>query len=288
MIDFCIITVTYNNSKYIDYLIECVNNSVQSSTFHVFILDNCSKDVDIIEEICVKNSHVTLIKSDTNVGFCKGNNVALKSALKLEPKAILFLNPDLFLTDLWLDKTKTILNDNSIGILSGPLLHFDFEFKKPTGLIDSLGINVTRYGKWFDVSQGRPFFKNSEPAFPKAICGALMLIPREVIDILLKTDGYVFNEKFFMYKEDVDLSLRIQKLGYKVLVHPDLEVFHCRGWKKDRSAMPFMAKKLSAINDVRVALRHRLINLPFALLKLFYVYTAELPLREFYTSIKKL
>jgi len=282
MIDFCVITITYNNSKYIDYLIDCVNNSAQSSTFHVFILDSHSKDVEAIEEVCDKNSYVTLMKSDANIGFCKGNNVALESALKLDPKAILFLNPDLFLTDQWLDKAKTILNDSSIGILSGPLLHFDFEAKKPTGLIDSLGINVTRYGKWFDVSQGQPCFENASPAIPRAICGALMLIPRDVIDILLKTDGYVFNENFFMYKEDVDLSLRVQKLGYKMLVHPDLEAYHCRGWKKDRSVMPFLSKKLSAINDVRVALRHRLINLPFALLKLLYVYAVELPLNRFY------
>lgn len=278
MIDFCLITVSYNNSNYIPYLIESIKRSSIKSSFHLFISDNNSSDFDKIKTICASESNVTLIASNSNFGFCKGNNIAVTQSLKLDPKYIAFINPDLFLTASWLDKAAKILNnDKSIGVLSGPLFHFDFESKKATGKIDSLGINITPYGKWFDVSQGQPCFEIVDSAFPFAICGALMLIPRKVIDILLKTDGYVFNEKFFMYKEDVDLSLRVQKLGYKILVHPDLVAYHCRGWKKDRRTMPFLPKRLSAINDVRVALRHRLINLPFALVKLFYVYAVELP-----------
>ncbi len=104
-----------------------------------------------------------------------------------------------------------------------------------------------------------------------------MTIPRPVIDRLINSDGFVFDERFFMYKEDVDLCLRIRRLGYRITVHPDLPAYHCRGWKKDRKLMPFLAKKLSAVNDVRVALRHRWRNLPFALLKLGYVFLIESP-----------
>ncbi len=151
MIDFCIITVNFNNTRYISYLIDTLSHSATLSTFHIFVLDNNSKDIYDLENLCSKYNLVTLIKSEKNLGFCKGNNTALQKSLELNPKAILFLNPDAFLTAGWLDKAKRILDDDSIGVLSGPLWHFDFDAKKPTGLIDSLGIDVTWYGKWFDM-----------------------------------------------------------------------------------------------------------------------------------------
>ncbi len=142
-------------------------------------------------------------------------------------------------------------------------------------MIDSFGIDVTWYGKWFDIDQGRDFLEFSKVTYPLAVCGALMLIPRKVIDQLMSLDGFVFNEAYFMYKEDVDLCFRISKLGYSVKVHPELSAFHSRGWKKDRKLMPFLPKKLSAVNDVQVAIKHRLFNLPFALVKLVYVFCIE-------------
>jgi len=279
MIDFCLITVTYNNSNYIQYLIDSIKKSSGNSSFHLFISDNNSTDIDEIKAICLAEDNVTLIASKHNYGFCKGNNIAVSEAVKLDPKYIVFINPDLFLTENWLEKAAKIVDDDkSIGILSGPLLQFDFNLKKPTGLIDSLGINVTGYGKWFDIKQGKMISDLNDDIFPQAICGALMLVRCEVIVDLLKTDGYIFNEKFFMYKEDVDLAYRVKSLGYKIFVHHDLIAFHCRGWNKNRKKMPFLAKKLSAINDIRVALKHRLVNFPFAFLKLVYVYCFEYPL----------
>lgn len=282
MIDYCIITVTYNSSRFIEYFIDCIEKSAGKSSFHLYISDNNSADINELIKICEQRINITLIKSENNFGFCKGNNIAVDQALQLNPKNILFINPDLFLTRNWLDKASQILDKNDhIGILSGPLLHFDFAQKTPTGLIDSLGINVTSYGKWFDIAQGEQC-KNItiNDIYPEAVCGALILIKKDVIDQLLRNDGYIFNELFFMYKEDLELSIRIKKLGYKLLVHHDLTAYHCRGWSKKRSEMPFLPKKLSAINDVRIALKYRLINLPFALLKIIYVYCFEYPLRK--------
>ena len=176
MVNFCLITVTYNNSIYIPYLIESIKKSATTSSFHLFINDNNSKDKDEIKSICDNENNVTLIESKENFGFCKGNNIALQEAIKLNPKNILFINPDLFLTKNWLDTASGILErDSSIGVLSGPLLHFDFNSKQATGLVDSLGINVTKYGKWFDIGQGKPTF-GVDDIYPEAICGALMLI----------------------------------------------------------------------------------------------------------------
>jgi len=276
MIDFCLITVTYNNSNYIQYLIDSIIKSSGNSSFHLFISDNNSTDIDEIKAICLAEDNVTLIASKHNYGFCKGNNIAVSEAVKLDPKYFLFINPDLFLTEDWLENAARIIEDVSlIGVLSGPLLQFDFKSKQATGLIDSLGINITRYGRWFDINQGCRRTDFIADVKPQAVCGALMLLKREVIDALLQADGYVFDERFFMYKEDVDLSLRIKKLGYQILVHHELIAFHCRGWNRKRKEMSFRAKKLSAINDMRVAYKHRLFNLPFALFKFFYVFCVE-------------
>ncbi len=282
MLDFCIITVTFNSSKLIQYFIDSINKSANESSFHIFISDNNSLDINKLKKIVAHLKYVTIIESQENFGFCKGNNIAVNQALKLNPNNILFINPDLFLTENWLDRAfKIIENDKFIGILSGPLLHFDFVQKKPTGVIDSLGINVTKYGKWFDINQGKEHIQPFQDCFfPKAICGALLLINKNIIEQILKKDGYIFDEKYFMYKEDVDLSLRITELGYKLIINPSLIAYHCRGWRKNRRKMPFLAKKLSAINDIRIALKYRLVNLPFAILKLVYVYCFEYPFQK--------
>ncbi len=282
MIDYCLITVSYNSARYIAYFIECIEKAADKSSFHIFISDNNSADINELTQICDKSKNTSLIKSKSNFGFCKGNNIAVTEALKREPRNIIFINPDLFLTEHWLNKATHILAKNDqLGILSGPLLHFDFEQKQPTGLIDSLGINVTSYGKWFDIAQGESCNNiRLTDVYPKAVCGALILVKTNVIKQLLANDGYIFNESYFMYKEDLELSFRIKKLGLDLLVHHDLSAYHCRGWRKKRNDMPFLPKKLSAINDVRIALNYKLTNLPFALFKLAYVYCFEYPFNQ--------
>ena len=218
-----------------------------------------------------------VINLGENIGFAAANNVGISFGLKQEPDFFLIINPDVLLPDGWLISIKTYLLDEQYkdaGIFTVPLLGYDIAGDKPSGLIDSLGIDHTWYGKWFDVFQGRDkdvLSDDDQPYEVAAACGALMLIRRSVISELLADDAYVFNESYFMYKEDIELSVRVRALGKKIMMVPAPKVFHCRGWAKDRATSPYWARKLSARNELKMHLKFFWRFVPYSIVKNVYV-----------------
>jgi GT2 family glycosyltransferase len=77
----------------------------------------------------------------------------------------------------------------------------------------------------------------------------------------------VMDPKFFMYKEDIDLSLRLRKQGWKLLFSPQLKAYHCRGWKKERSQVPRSLRIQSAKNEIRLHYRLKSPYILYSLLK---------------------
>lgn len=69
-------------------------------------------------------------------------------------------------------------------------------------------------------------------------------------------DTGVFDERFFLYKEDIELSLRLRKNGWKLLYQPRVRAFHCRGWQRQRSDVPYTARLLAAKSEILLYLRH--------------------------------
>ena len=66
-----------------------------------------------------------------------------------------------------------------------------------------------------------------------------------------------FDESFFMYKEDIDLCLRIREKGWKLLYAPEVEAYHARGWAGDRKEIPYETRCLASKNEIRLNLKHR-------------------------------
>lgn len=220
---------------------------------------------------------VEIYELGKNIGFAAANNIGIELGLKDNPDFFLIINPDVLLPVSWLKNVLGVINDMrklDVGIFTVPLLGYDFEADKPNGLVDSLGVDHTWYGRWFDVSQGDDVCVLKKAILPyevTAACGALMLIDKDVVCNLLDKDGYVFNESYFMYKEDLELSLRVRKLNKKIMMIPSASVFHCRGWAKERADSPYWARKLSALNELKMHLKYYWRFLPYSFLKYFYV-----------------
>jgi GT2 family glycosyltransferase len=82
-----------------------------------------------------------------------------------------------------------------------------------------------------------------------------------------------FEESFYMYKEDIELSLRLgKKWGIKVFT--DLKAYHCRGWG-EQGIQTHTGRKHSAENDLYLAIHYKLRALPYAILKYLYVMLLE-------------
>lgn len=263
-----VIIVSYNCPEHIKRNMDSLRSQTRK-TDQIIIVDNNSKDPSSLESF---KDDAEIIYSNVNSGFCAANNEGLKRTSE-KTKYVLFLNPDAFLTDTFIEKSLAFMEDPanaSCGAMTGILLGYDPVQEEPTGRYDSTGIFSTPYGKWFDRDQGQEInshlYKTKEEV--PAICGALMLCRKEALMNAAFKDKTVWDNSFFMYKDDIDLSLRLRKKGWKLLFVPDLIAYHCRGWAVDRSKMSKEARLGSAKNELRMHLRTRAFKfLPYSLLK---------------------
>lgn len=263
-----VIIVSYNCPEHLKRNLASLRAQTRKPD-QIIIVDNNSKDPSCLESF---KEDAEIIYNSINTGFCAANNEGLKK-VDDQTNYVLFLNPDAFLTERFIEKALAFMEDPenaSCGAMTGILLGFDPEKEAPTGRYDSTGIFSTPYGKWFDRDQGQEInthlYQTKEEV--PAICGALMLCRKEALMNAAFKDKTVWDNTFFMYKDDIDLSLRLRKKGWKLMLVPDLIAYHCRGWAVNRSEMSRKARLSSAINELRMHLRTRAYQfLPYSLLK---------------------
>jgi GT2 family glycosyltransferase len=154
------------------------------------------------------------------------------------------------------------------------LAGYDSDLDLPTGRLDSTGIFRRWYGKWYDRGQGQPDGANYRSAQTvPALCGAFLFCRRRALEPELPQ---LFDENFFLYKEDIDLCLRLRRRGWQCRYEPALAVFHCRGWSADRKQMSRGLRLMAARNEVRLTVKHRSPYIAWALAKLLLVWAADL------------
>lgn len=263
-----VIIVSYNCPEHIKRNMDSLRRQTRKPN-QIIIVDNKSEDSTYLESF---NEDAEIIYNNLNIGFCAANNEGL-SKIDDQTNYVLFLNPDAFLTEQFIEKALDFMEDPenaSCGAMTGILLGFDPNKEKPTGLYDSTGIFSTPYGKWFDRDQGQKINPNlyiTKEEVP-AICGALMLCRKKALMNAALKDQTVWDNTFFMYKDDIDLSLRLRKKGWKLMFVPDLVAYHCRGWAQNRSEMSKEARLGSAKNELRMHLRSKEYQfLPYSLIK---------------------
>jgi len=220
----------------------------------IVIVDSGSHNTTYLDRIAEQHPSVRVLKAEANIGFCAGNNQGMGL---LRDRHVLLVNPDAFVTPDLLERAVARLEaDPAIGAVQPLLLGAKVESGSATGLIDSAGIGQTRMGRLFDIGQGEPHVGAHTQAVvePEALCAATMLLRWEAICSV--TDNRpLFDDRFFMYKEDIDLSWRLRRAGWRIVVDTSLTALHCRGWQRDRRSMPAWARRRSLINEWRLWLR---------------------------------
>jgi len=184
----------------------------------VIVVDNGSTDgsSNLIGE---RFPTVEIIRLKSNLGFTGGCNVGLARALKGSCRWICLLNNDTAVTTGFLE---TLLAEAArfpnAGILS-PRVNYAGEPEKTW----SQGITVNRWsGRILTPSCGKPSSRlTSESAEFPAVSGAAMLLSRDLLEIV-----GLFDDKYFLCFEDVDICLRAREKGFKVLAVPNALVYH--------------------------------------------------------------
>ena len=189
--------------------------------FELIIVDNDSGDDSVKqlnERIKTKSyKHTTVIANPENAGFGKGCNLGARHS---KGDFILFLNNDTVAKDRGILSMAHYMKAHSeIGILGGQLRNPDGSLQASTGKFYTLYnaflllLGMQKYGLLDKSPQ-----QITEVDWVK---GGLLMMSREAF---ITSRG--FDEKIFMYTEDMELCYRVKKAGYKIVFYPDLVVLH--------------------------------------------------------------
>lgn len=218
-----IIIVGYNSEQYLD---DCLSSIFMSTykKFRIYFLDNASID-NSTSLIKGKFPSVKVIKSKKNLGFAKGNNLAIKEALKHKADYLFILNPD---TVLDKDCLKNLIKSSNEETILQPIVLLHKNGQK-TQFVNTTGgvLNFLGFSYCSDYKEKRAHIK--EKYIPIA-SGAAMLLPANLFNKV----GF-FDETFFMYHEDVDLSWRARLSGYQIKLIPESIVWHKYSFSKNKN-----------------------------------------------------
>jgi GT2 family glycosyltransferase len=200
-----IVIVNYNGAAYLE---NCINSIFQSQfnqdEIEIIIIDNASvdKSIELLES--TYNNKITLIKNTENKGFSTANNQGFKLA---KGEFVFILNNDTIIKPDTLSQLVIYMEKNpEIGAIQPMLLNADETPQYPGSAL----------GHWK--------YKSEIPKPVSFLCGAAIFISRE---FLLELNG--FDENFFFYNEDLDLSKRILKKGKPLIYLPTAKVIHLGG-----------------------------------------------------------
>lgn len=212
----CAVIVNYNGGT---MLTECVR-SVLASTVPVAVVvsDNGSADgsIERLRATLGTDPRINIIRNDSNVGFAKGNNVALPLC---RSDYVLCLNPDAVLATGCIEKlVRAAAEHRDFACFAARMVqHGHPELLDGAGDAYHVSGLVWRCGYGARV-EGSAY---GQPREVFSACAAAALYRREAIEAV---GG--FDEDFFCYLEDVDLGFRLRLAGHRCLYVPDAVVHH--------------------------------------------------------------
>jgi N-acetylglucosaminyl-diphospho-decaprenol L-rhamnosyltransferase len=250
-----VVTVTYNSSRFFDMYMASLEAQTYSPA-RVVLVDSGSTDPRFLERSGAYSVPVEIVRQ-TNVGFCMGSNIGWRRVREFD--YILFLNPDAFPAPDFLEKAVAYMDAHpAVGMIIPSLIRYDIENRRPLDVIDTTGVIRNWYG-FPERDQSRPVEALQRYTGPNTIpwlCAATVLGRREALNAVIEPGDQLFDESFFMYKDDTDLSWRVRRAGWTLVHHPDLLGYHCRGWQSRRS-MSRKARLASARNEVKMCWKNR-------------------------------
>ncbi|MBI5123510.1 glycosyltransferase family 2 protein [Candidatus Roizmanbacteria bacterium] len=229
MKNITIVTVNYNTE---DDTLNFLNSlkKVKTNGFNVsvIVIDNGSKNVLKLKE----SENVILIRQEDNLGFTGGYNLGMKQAVNNGADYVLIINNDTIVDEDMVSNLQQILEqDKTIGAVV-PKIYFakGHEFHKDKYRKEDLGKVIWYAGGHTDWKHVRSVHRGVDevdrgqydtPGEIQFATGCCIMFKREV----LKKIGF-FDDRYFLYYEDADLSERIKKAGYKIYYAPRAILFH--------------------------------------------------------------
>lgn len=217
MAEISVIVVTFNS---IDFIGPCLDSIYAQDyrDFEVIAVDNGSKD-GTSGLIKISYPKVILIENNENLGACRARNQGFEAG---KGRWFLTLDCDIILEKGFISSVLKATKDSSdkTGIIQPKILKAD----KKT--IYSAGIFFSSLRRFYDIGQGRLDVGQFDKAkYIFGACSAASLYSRLMLEEIKEGTGY-FDERFFFLFEDVDLSWRAQRKGWKAIFCPQALCYH--------------------------------------------------------------
>ena len=236
-----VIIVNYNVKHFLEQCLHSVRKAAVGLDCEVFVVDNNSVDgsVQMVEE---KFPEVLIIANHENVGFSKANNQAIRLS---KGEYALLLNPDTVVEDDTFKKIVSFMDEHEdAGGLGVKMVDGKGNFLPESKR--GLPTSTVAFYKIFGLSRLFPksktfgqyhlsYLDKDKTHEVDILSGAFMLLRRSVLD---KTG--LLDESYFMYGEDIDLSYRILKAGYKNYYYPDARIIHYKGESTKKSSVNYV------------------------------------------------
>jgi len=223
--DLSVIIVTFNvREMTIDCLQSLYAAQPEGVSMEVLVVDNASSD-DTVQAVQARFPDLKWILNSSNKGFAAANNQALRMA---SGEFILLLNPDTVVKPGAIEILLDFMRKNGKVAVCGPRLvkangkpqHSVLPFPSALeNLLRCTGLDRLIYAHKRDA-----FYWRNQPFTADYLTGACLMLRRAAIE-----GEFLFDERFFMYAEEMDLCLRLHRRGWQVYFVPAAEVIHFGG-----------------------------------------------------------
>ena len=259
--DVSIIFVNYKTKDLTINAIKSVIEKTENVTYEVFVVDNNSQDgsIEAIEKVF---PNINVIKNSINAGFGTANNIAIRQA---QGKYILCLNTDTLLINnaikVMFDFMEKEENQN-VGVCGGVLYTKDMKQTMSYCVFPNL-INSNAF-HWL-LGYLFPNIKNKKIntiTEVDVVSGADIFFRKSVLDKI-----GIFDERFFMYFEEIDLCKRIKDCGFSIKINPEAKIIHLEG----KSTSGILSNAKIRVKSKYIYARANLSKLCIFTMKLSYI-----------------
>ena len=244
-----VIIVNYNVKYFLEQCLYSVQKACVGMDAEIIVVDNNSTDGSraFLEP---GFPTVNFLWNDINEGFATANNQALSI---VKGDYILFLNPDTLVPEDCFEKCINFLKTkNNVGALGIKMIDGTGNFLKEskrafpsplTSLYKLTGLAILFPHAEIFAKYYLGHLSENENHEVDVLAGAFMMIPKAILNEIGN-----FDERFFMYGEDVDLSYRIQQAAYKNYYFAESTIIHFKGESTKRGSMNYVRLFYQAMN----------------------------------------
>ncbi|KJD35772.1 glycosyl transferase family 2 [Tamlana sedimentorum] len=216
-----VIILNYNVRYFLELCLKSVEAAIANIEAEIIVVDNHSQD-DSCSMLKAKFPSINLIENKENFGFSKGNNIGVAKA---KGEYICILNPDTVVAE---DTFTKILNfaekTENLGAIGCKLINGIGEFlpesKRHIPYVNAAFKKILGNSNDYYANN----LKQNEVGEVEVLVGAFMLLKRETFNEI-----HGFDEDYFMYGEDIDLSYKLIKAGFKNYYFGEATVIHYKG-----------------------------------------------------------